>query len=571
MNDVSKNCTNFVDIMMMRAVKSKDDIVYTFLKNDEEIETLTYAALEHDAKNIAARLQNEIKAGDRVILLFPAGLAFIKAFFGCLYAGVIAIPLPMPTSKDTTLLSLSKIIEHANVSAIMTLSSVAQQIDFSQIKNILLFNVDTENFSRNKQWKKVEIKRETIAFLQYTSGSTGAPKGVMVSHDNLLHNEELIQSSFKTHPKSVFVGWLPHYHDMGLIGNILHPVYSGCQLIFMAPMTFLQKPFRWLYAISKYKGTISGAPNFAYELCVNRITEAQKQSLNLESWVLAFNGAESVRPETIERFTTAFSCCGFSKNSMYPTYGLAESTLFVTGGECESGPFYLSADKDFLEKQAIFLPVLSTATNRQLVVSVGRPWLNQTVFIVHPNTCRMCADKSVGEIWIKGPSVTQGYWHDAIKTKAVFHQYIHDLGIGPCLRTGDLGFMHEGNLYITGRIKDLIIIRGRNFYPDDIEHVAQTSHPALRASGTAAFSIDIAYQEQLILVQEVERTALKNLDKNQVIQTIRRHVLNHFNVNIHTIVLIMPHRLPKTSSGKVKRQETKKVFLNNGLMGVISC
>lgn len=558
---------NFIDLMITQAKKYADKTLYTFLKDgEEEVDKLSYAELDLCAKQVGAGLQQELAVGSRVILLFPAGLEFLRAFFGCLYAGMIAIPLPVPTAKASSLNAIENIIENASVAAIITLPSIMKHLDLSRLNNIKLFDLEKVNFSKEFTWQPVFISKDDIAFLQYTSGSTGSPKGVMVSHGNLLHNEYLIKSSFNATEKSVFVSWLPHYHDMGLIGNLLQPVYSGSSLITMSPMAFLQKPLRWLQAISKYQATISGAPNFAYELCANKVTEEQKRELDLSYWRVAFNGAEKVRPETLDKFVRIFADTGFSKKSLFPTYGLAESTVFVTGGPAQTGPTYLDVSKHALENNRVLVDTFASLPS-QRIIAVGQPWFDHCVTIVNPETKCACPKNIVGEIWVKGPSVAQGYWNNPDKTKEDFQAYLNDNeNDGPYLRTGDLGFIYDGNLYVTGRVKDLIIINGKNIYPDDVENIAQTTHPSLRVSSSAAFSVDIDDQEQLVLLQEVERTELKKIDLNAVFKEISMNILKALDLRVHTIVLIMPHRLPKTTSGKIQRLKAKKMFLSHELV-----
>jgi acyl-CoA synthetase (AMP-forming)/AMP-acid ligase II len=554
---------NFVDLMLYRAEENANNILYTFLKDGEDIAgSLTFSDVDHFARIIGAKLQTDLKVGDRVLLFFPAGLEFIKAFLGCLYAGIIAIPLSMPRQRQTDFSQLRRIANHADASAVISLSQLSKDFSFSsQFKNIKHINVDEINPEIKNDWKKIEYKKDDLAFLQYTSGSTGFPKGVMVSHGNLLHNQMLAQKSFGSTEDSIFMSWLPHYHDMGLIGNILHQIYCGSQTILMSPTAFLQKPSRWLNAISKYHCTISGAPNFAYDLCVKRITEEQKKVIDLSSWIIAFNGAEKVNAESINKFSEKFSGCGFSKKNFYPTYGLAEGTLFATGGIPLTEPMYLSVDRKSLEKNKVII-VSPDSRNSQSLVSLGTAYADQLVITVDTDIGVTCNENKVGEIWIKGPSVAKGYWKDPKKTKEQFEGFLAN-GEGPFFKTGDTGFIKDRNLYLTGRLKDLIIIRGRNIYPEDIEMTAQNSHSALRTGNGAAFSIDIENQEQLVLIQEVERSAIRKMDIREVFKNISNEIIGKHELQTYAIFLIMPHTLLKTTSGKIKRQENKKHFLEN--------
>lgn len=557
---------SFVEVLQLRAQKNPDHLLYTFLKEGEEEEaSLSYAALDSAAQKIAAHLQERLKPGSRVVLLFPSGLAFIQAFFGCLYAGVIAIPLPLPSSKLESFKALEKVVQHAGVLGILSTIPVLDKMQdsFKQFKPTQLFSVFDLNLILEEEktaWKPIAFQKNDLAFLQYTSGSTADPKGVMVSHGNLLHNQTLIQASFNTSSQTVFVTWLPHYHDMGLIGTLLHPLYMGCTSILMSPMAFLQKPMRWLAAISKYKGTVSGGPNFAYALCVSRVQKKHVDHLDLSSWLVAFNGAEKVRANTIEDFSRKFSVCGFERSHFFSSYGLAESTLFASGSGFKVGPHYFLADQQALEQnQAIPFSSKSQA-QPAILVSVGQGWLDQTLMIVNPDSLQPCLSGEIGEVWIQGPSVAKGYWKEVQKSQASFHAFTQE-GAGPFLRTGDLGFIHGGELYITGRIKDMIILRGRNIYPEEIEIQAQNLSSALRVGGGAAFSIECDEGESIVLIQEVERQAIHLVQEMGLVEKIKSRLLEQFELSLSQVILIGPHQLPKTSSGKVKRQVVRAQFL----------
>ncbi|MGH9362673.1 MAG: fatty acyl-AMP ligase, partial [Thermoanaerobaculia bacterium] len=326
----------------------------------------------------------------------------------------------------------------------------------------------------------------------------------MVTHGNLLHNEAMIAAAFGQSASSVIVGWLPLYHDMGLIGNVLQPLFVGATCILMSPTDFLQQPWRWLDAISRYRASTSGGPNFAYELCVQKIGAEQRAGLDLSSWEVAFNGAEPVRHDTMERFARAFSPCGFRREAFYPCYGLAEATLFVSGGGKGRAPLVMAVESPALERHQV-APAAPESPSGRALVGCGRPWMGQEVAIVDPESHRRCAPGQVGEIWVAGPSVAAGYWRQPEATEQDFRARLADTGEGPFLRTGDLGFVHAGELFVAGRLKDLIILRGRNLYPQDIERTAEGSHPALRPGCGAAFSVDVEGEERLVVVQELDR------------------------------------------------------------------
>ena len=414
-------------------------------------------------------------------------------------------------------------------------------------------------------WQVPAIASDTLAFLQYTSGSTGAPKGVMLSHGNLLHNAAVTYELMGHSLQSVFVSWLPVYHDMGLIGGILQPLYGGFPCILMPPAAFLQRPYRWLQTISQYRGTTSGAPNFAYELCIEKISAEQRQSLDLSCWRVAFNGAESVRSQTLERFAAEFADCGFRREAFYPCYGMAETTLMVSGGRYTHPPVIQAVQKIALEQHrivdaAIDIPVTDEI---QSLVGCGRTIPQQQIVIAHPETLTRCAPDEVGEIWVSGPSVGQGYWQRPEETAQIFRAHLADTGEGPFLQTGDLGFLHDGELFVTGRVKDLIIIRGRNLYPQDVELTAEHSHPSLRLGSGAAFAVEVGSEERLVVVQELEFRAKPDIE--EVTSAIRQAITEEYEVQVYGVVLIKPGSIPKTSSGKIQRRACKAKFLDGNL------
>lgn len=386
----------------------------------------------------------------------------------------------------------------------------------------------------------------------------------MVSHDNILHNERIIQRAFEHNPQSTVVGWLPLFHDMGLIGNMLQPLYLGIPCILMSPAAFLQRPLRWLQAISRYKATTSGGPNFAYDLCVSKITNHERATLDLSSWQVAFNGAEPVRAETLDRFSAAFEACGFAKKAFYPCYGMAETTLLVAGGLKTAPPVVYHVQGAALEQNRVRTAASVQQDTRKLV-GVGKTWLDQKIAIVDPESLTLCASDSVGEIWVSGLSVAQGYWNRPEETEQTFHASTADTGEGPFLRTGDLGFLQLGELFVTGRLKDVIIIRGRNHYPQDIELTVEKSHPALRLCCGAAFSVEVEGSERLVVVVEVERSYLRKLDVNEVVGVIRKAVSDQHELQVYAVLLLKTGRIPKTSSGKIQRHACRAGFLSKSL------
>ncbi|NEO47661.1 MAG: AMP-binding protein [Moorea sp. SIO4A3] len=603
LDQMSKNIPKFstlVDLLRYRATHQPDQIIYTFLLNGETPDRyLTHQQLDNQAQAIASKLLHQNAKGERALLLYPPGLEFITAFFGCLYAGVIAVPAYPPRSNQN-LFRLEAIVADAQAKFALTTTPLLEKIKTQLAKNPASALAGGSRANKQLKWlatdnlqypdSKRPVVRDpraktqpparqtsdTLAFIQYTSGSTGKPKGVIVNHGNLLYNSALINQCFQDTPQSRGLSWLPAYHDMGLIGGILQPLYVGLPMMLMAPVDFLRKPYRWLKAISKYQVTTSGAPNFAYELCVQKITAKQLETLDLSSWQMAFTGAEPVRASTLDRFAHKFAPCGFRTEAFYPCYGMAETTLLVTGGLKNQPPVVREFEGEALEQNRV-VPVPENALNQsngnksngndqtRMLVGCGRTWLNEKIAIAHPQSLTQVEAGAVGEIWVKGSSVAQGYWNQPEVTEKTFNAYLADTGLGPWLRTGDLGFIQDGELFVTGRLKDLIIIRGRNHYPQDIELTAEKSHPALRPTYGAAFSVEVEEREQLVIVQEVSRNYLRKLDVDEVVEAIRSAVSQEYQLQVYAVLLLKTNSIPKTSSGKVQRHACRAGFLNNSL------
>lgn len=555
----------FVDILRERASHQPEEIVYTFLLDGEtESDWLTYQVLDRQARAIAATLQSYQTMGERALLLYPPGLEFVAAFFGCLYAGVVAVPV-YPPRRDKKNTRLEAIIVDARATIVLTTASLLTTIQ-EALPLVNRHCIATDDLPNDvaSAWQEPKINSQSLAFLQYTSGSTGIPKGVMVSHGNLVHNSTLIHQLFGHNPQSRGVIWLPLYHDMGLIGGVLQPLYEGVPVTLMSPISFLKKPLRWLQAISRYQATTSGGPDFAYDLACRRISPEQLSSLDLSSWEVAFSGAEPIRAQTLERFANYFSPCGFRREAFYPCYGMAETTLIVSGGLKTEPPIIRPLKAGELEKNHV-VSATEEEESIRFIVGCGRSWLNQKIVIVDPESLTLCEPDQVGEIWVSGASVAQGYWQQPEQTKQTFHNYLADAGEGPFLRTGDLGFLQDGELFITGRLKDLIIIQGRNHYPQDIEITVEQSHPSLRPSGGAAFTIEFAEQEKLVIAHEVERIALRKLNPNEVIRAIRQAIAEEHNLQVYAVLLLKIGGIPQTSSGKVQRRACRERFLSGSL------
>ncbi|AVH67246.1 non-ribosomal peptide synthetase [Nostoc sp. 'Peltigera membranacea cyanobiont' N6] len=556
-----------VDVLRDRTLQTPDRQAFTFLEDGETKEaTFTYYELDRRSRAIASQLQALGLSGKRAILLYPPGLDYLSAFFGCLYAGVVAVPA-YPPQNLRKIPRIQAISTDTQASIALTTTVILPTLESILVQQTNLVNLHwltTDNLTQGIEdsWQQPAINADTLAFLQYTSGSTGTPKGVMLSHGNLLHNAAVTYQLMGHSPESQFVSWLPAYHDMGLIGGILQPLYGGFPCVFMSPASFLQSPYRWLQAISRYKGTTSGGPNFAYDLCIQRITQQQKEALDLSSWSVAFNGAEPVRQDTLDRFAAAFTECGFRPEAFYPCYGMAEATLIVSGGVKKALPDVITIEKSALSNNQV-MEASAESEHTQTFTSCGRVTPLQQIAIVNAETLTRCQANEIGEIWVSGPSIGQGYWNRPQETEQIFHAYLKDTHQGPFLRTGDLGFLHNEELFITGRAKDLIIIRGRNFYPQDIELTTERSHSSLRSGSGAAFSVEVGNEERLVVVQELEFRAKPNVE--EVIAAIRQAVAEEHEVQVYAVILIKPGSLPKTSSGKIQRRATKADFLADRL------
>ncbi|HEU4326136.1 MAG TPA: condensation domain-containing protein, partial [Roseiflexaceae bacterium] len=565
----AESAMSLVDVLQRRAQAQPDEVVYTFLLNGGTEEAqLSYAELDRRARAVAVQLQQVAPAGARALLLYPPGLDYLIAFYGCLYAGVIAVPAypPNPARLNRSLSRLRTIVQSARPAVALTTALIqmaGEQLvaDDPDFRSIRWLATDTNTPAAADLWQAPDIRSETLAFLQYTSGSTSEPKGVMLTHANLLHNSLLIQHCFGHTRHSRGVIWLPPYHDMGLIGGIIQPLYVGFPVTLLSPVDFLQRPLLWLQTISRTRATTSGGPNFAYDLCVRKIGPADRASLDLSSWDLAFNGAEPIRAETLERFAAAFGPSGFRREAFYPCYGLAEATLIVTGTVKGQPPLEAGFDSAGLEQHRA-MPDSGPAA--RVLVGSGLPQPDHPLLIVHPERQTRCGPGEVGEIWVAGPSIAQGYWERPAQSAHAFQARLADDNSGPFLRTGDLGFLRDGQLFVTGRLKDLLIIRGRNYYPQDIELTVERSHPALRPGCTAAFTVEVEGEERLVVVQELDRQHRKQ-PLDAVLAAVRQAVADQHELHLHAVVLLGHGSIPKTSSGKIQRHACKAAFLADRL------
>ncbi len=560
----------YIEVIRKRVETEPGTEIFKFLENGiDETESLNYRQLDTRSKAVGAAMQSVGKKGDRVLLLFPAGLRYVASLFACFYSGMIAVPA-YPPRRNRNLNRVLSIIEDSGAKIAVVTRQVYKDIErnfadnklLRDIKWILYDDIDDKEANR---WQETEILPDDIALIQYTSGSTGNPKGVMLTQLNLFYNSEYIHQTFEfTRETTIGMNWLPIFHDMGLIGGILQAAYLGGLNIGMPPVEFLKSPFKWLKAITKYKATVGGGPNFGFDYCIEKISDEEKKDLDLSSMNTFYCGAEPVRKYTMEKFPEAFSSCGAKPEQLYPVYGMAETTLIATGGFQKDPPKFLKVKQDKLWEN-IVEPTTGNDEKTVELVGCGHTWLETELVIVNHKTFEKAGAMEVGEIWIKGPTVAKGYWNKPEETKRTFGAYLKDTGEGPFLRTGDLGFVYENELYITGRLKDLIIIRGVNHYPSDIEYTVERSHSALRSNAGAAFSVLKNGTEKLVVVQELERTAMRNADYNEIFDKIRAAVADEHELEVYSIVLIRTGSIPLTSSGKIQRRQTRYDFLSDNL------
>ena len=560
--------SSLVTLLAGRAESQPEERAYVFLSDrGAEEAVITFRELDDAARALAARLTKVAQPGDRVILVFPPGLEFLIAFFGCLIARVIAVPMMVPRRRSARDSSAGIM---ANCEPVVALTSPAfavrkdLQARFLN-EQILWLSVDLTQTERTAA-DLPNPEPEDIAFLQYTSGSTSEPKGVAVSHANLLANLEMIRVSLGNTKQSTYVNWVPLYHDMGLILNALEALYVGSLCVLMAPNAFMQRPLNWLRAIHHYRAEVGCSPNFGFDLCVSRYRADQMQDVDLSSWKVALNGAEPVHAETIKRFSVTFAGHGFNPAAAFPAYGMAEATLLIAGGRRGAGSVTRVVSRSGLQANAVHAP--ADQTDVQTLVGCGRALVNERIAIVDPDSCKRLFPNQVGEVWVNGANVARLYWRNAEASKTNLTAQIAGEHDGAnWLRTGDLGLLDEaGELFITGRIKDLIIIRGINHYPHDIEHTVQALHPAFRQNCGAAFSVlDDRGEEILVIVQEIERTERNRIDPIEVTGLIREGVTDQHELFARHIMLIRPGTLPKTTSGKIQRSLTRRLWLERRL------
>jgi acyl-CoA synthetase (AMP-forming)/AMP-acid ligase II len=590
----TKRIDSVVELLTQRCLSNPSAPIYHFSETGffEDKQSLTYGELQQKIYSIAALIQEYVKPGERALLIFTPGMDYITTFWACLFAGVLAVPAYPPFDKGTVE-KLQAIINNAQPSIILSNTEIIQKIKkLGLIKNLAsipllqrfvskfstnvnhLMEWDFQNFrwidiSKAKPdmgalFKGISFKDSDICYLQYTSGSTAMPKGVIVRHKNLLDNLSLIYETIGKTCNERMVSWLPPYHDMGLIGNLLFPVYAGFSIFMMSPVSFLRHPYLWLKAISDFEANLSGGPNFSYELCEKRIDEQLiENNLQLQSWRVAYNGAEYINHKTLNNFYSKFRQYGFQKESFYLLYGLAESTLFVSGNNSrEKSSGILNLDRESLNQNKVVLAKQNIDSSHCTLVGCGKPMVT-TVIVAGP-PFRRCKEGEIGEIWLQGPSVTSGYWENEEETQKIFQAQLEDFNTSNYLRTGDLGFLYQDNLYITGRIKELIIINGKNHYPYDIEILIGSLDTRLKLGCIAAFSLQEVEEEQLAIVAEVKQPfPIQELE--EITQKIKVNIGSSFGLRPHFIALLPPKNIPKTTSGKLRRNIIKRLATDNEL------
>jgi 8-amino-7-oxononanoate synthase/acyl carrier protein len=560
--------TVFVDRLRYWMLANPDEVSFRFLHTgDDTVSQYTYSQLDQRARAIAAHLVAEGFRGQRALLMFPPGLEFVEALFGCFYAGVVAVPA-YPPRRNRNMGRINAISEDAEAGVALTNTEVLERSDgmlddAPSLKNIPWMASETIPTELCSDWVKPKVNPSDTAILQYTSGSTGSPKGVILTHANLIANCRMITEAFQLDPNKRGCSWLPAYHDMGLIGGILNPVFASVTQTLMSPVSFLTRPFRWLQAISKYRATCAGGPNFAYALCVEKITDEECEGLDLSCWDLAFNGAEPVRASVLKDFSRRFGKYGFRHEAHYPCYGMAEASLIVTGGRKTEPPVIRTFDRQQLTEHRV-VPIDESSPLAHELVGCGQNLDGEEVLIVHPETFQLMPENEIGEVWVRSPSVGMGYWKKTEETERVFLAHLNPDNGHHYLRTGDLGFFDQEELFITGRLKDMIIIRGVNRYPQDIEATVESADERLRTGGAAAFAVQHWDREHLVVVCEVERRP--NMALDGIVDVVRKCVAAEHEIPPDAVVLVRANSIPKTSSGKIQRHACRQNFLDNKLL-----
>jgi len=565
---MSGNFKDLVSLLERRQQQQPDQLAFEFVTKDQlNGEVLTYGELADNAKRVAAMLQSYIKEGDAVMLLLRPGLPLISSLFGVFYAKAVAALIPPPVDNQSSVFFKS-VAQNLLPRVIITTESVKKNLDeylkeMPVLQKAVILTVEDAMQEAPLDWKPDgQNSEKSPCLIQYTSGSTNSPKGVVLSQENLMQNSMIIKQSFFHTSKSYGVIWLPPYHDMGLIGGIIQPVYAGFPTTLLSPKTFLQKPLRWLKLITEKKATTSGGPNFAYDLCVKKITEAEKEELDLSSWEVAFNGSERVNPKTIEEFSKSFKSAGFRRDSFLSCYGLAESTLYVTGGLKREKPLIVKAERTALTENK-FDQSTENANDYIELVSSGFPAYGHTVKIVSPETGKLCRQHEIGEVWLSSPSNALGYWMDDSSSEK-FSAELNPSDGKKYFQTGDLGFFYKNELFITGRIKDLLIVRGKNHYHNDIEYTVRNSHQLLKEGKVVTVGIENNgnRDEKLVVIHEIKNGGLAQTESDEIISAIRERIAEKHQITAGEIILVKSGEVTTTRNGKQSRFAAKQKYLN---------
>lgn len=549
-----------VSLLRRHAAERPERTAVTFVHDHDASDghtSLTYRQLDTEARRVGSWLGRRCETGDRVMLLHPPGLGFVSAFLGCLYAGVVAVPSPAPGRFQHQRRRVGGIARDAGARVALTDASQLSEVEeWARGSGVDLEVAASEgdDVDGAREWRDPGADAETVALLQYTSGSTGDPKGVVVDHGNLLHNVDGLRSALGLEESTGFGGWIPLYHDMGLMGQLLPGLFLGSECVLMSPMAFLKRPHHWLSLISRHGVGYSAAPNFAYELCTRRVTDAQLAGVDLSGWRFAANGSEPIQGSTLRDFAARFAGCGFRSTALAPCYGMAESTVYVSGLAGRE-PVIRGVDAAALEKNEL-RDAEPDGLRRELVGCGDAS--DHEVRVVEPGTGRELPEDTVGEVWLRGPSVARGYWGREDATDETFGAHTAD-GDGPFLRTGDLGALRDGELYITGRLKDMLIVHGRNLYPHDVEHELRLHHPQLATLSGAVFGV-LEPDEELVVVHEV-RGRFDAAQYRELADGLEHTVSREFGTAPAGTVLLRPGTVPKTTSGKVQRAEARRLFL----------
>jgi acyl-CoA synthetase (AMP-forming)/AMP-acid ligase II len=546
--------STFSDILKVRASEQGGKQAFVFLKSHGSIEDqLTFSDLDQRARDVAVKLIINDLCGERVLLVFPPGLDFVVALFACFYANAVAVPVPFYSGKRVVE-RINSICRDADPAGVLTVTRLGKELQvresvLSKTSGFVWIEIDALDAEHDLPDVPLPTTDpNALALLQYTSGSTTAPKGVMITHANLIANNTMIAEVFGHNSNSRGVGWLPLFHDMGLVGHVLQPVYFGGLSVLMSPLAFLQKPIRWLRAISDWNATTSGGPSHAFEHCLRLVRNEELSNIDLSSWEVAYCGSEKIRTDVLDKFTRRFAAYGFREKSFLPCYGLAEATLLVTGTRGET-----NIDS---ARPADAIYQFPTA-------SCGAQAPNTTLNIVEPGIKTKVESGSVGEIWVQGPQVAQGYWGAAgSENQECFHAHLAD-GAGPYLRTGDLGFVKDEKLYVVGRIKNTIIVNGVKHAAEDIE-ACMRSHHFFAGSVGAAFAIDSNGREQAVLVQEVTRGRSDSDDLVEALKLGYASITRQLGIRLFDLVLVRAGALARTSSGKVRRAHAREKYLREG-------